>query len=152
MESIAGRPLGRIEDALRPMNRFELVAFCREFGVGPRQARLILQNKKADAQSVLRLCSVLGIDPITARSVPPRTRLGFNFSFGHFGAVLAFSRSRQRLSIRDAAILAGVSIATLSRAESGRPIAFTSLVLICPSHRRRLTLAADRSWPPHRYR
>ena len=130
MECLSAQALGRLADQLRQYSTAELLAISREAGVRPREARCVLQRRKLGASSFLLLCSALGIDPTTARC-RPLCRDGFFSSFSHFAVALQFARARDKLPLRAAAPAMGVSTATLSRAEAGRPIAVESLLRIC---------------------
>jgi len=96
----------------------------------PRRAvSRILAGQPINADTYLKVCGAVGIDPVTGESCPPST--GFDIQWRIFAIGIRAARILHKLSTRDAASLIRVSSATISRAEAGRPIRVESYLALC---------------------
>jgi transcriptional regulator with XRE-family HTH domain len=99
-----------------------------EFHAGSAPARA---GRKVSATAYLLLCSAAGVNVATGAPVVVRGPCsGSSIVWWIFGSALFLTRSVRRLDLRSAADLVGVSAATLSRAEHGRPIAIESYLRV----------------------
>lgn len=100
-------------------------------GVSPAAVACAWAGRKVGAQNYLLLCAVAGIDPLTGSASEPTSLAGFVIDWRALSASCFLTRAARRLSIRTAAILAGVSVATISRLECGHPLSVESILSIC---------------------
>jgi transcriptional regulator with XRE-family HTH domain len=115
------------------------VGFCRQeilflaklSGVSPRIAVRASVGRKVGATDYLSLCLAAGLEPATGGRTARDPKRDAVIAWSHFAAALWFSRRHTGTSIRTAASLVGVSVATLSRAEGGDSICIESYLKIC---------------------
>jgi hypothetical protein len=107
------------------------MAFASErAGIARRVGAQARKSKRISATPYMLLCAASGLDPVSGDLVAVFPRAGASIHWCAFAAALLITRQVRRLGIRSAARQAGVSIATLSRAENGKPIAVESFLRI----------------------
>ena len=124
-------PAAVLAKALKSCNRAEI---ARLTGISMRKVRHAENGAKGhatDADDYLRLCQVLGIDPMTGKAVPPRTPPGTLDRILFAAGVRAIRRYRNKHSIREAAAKMGISITTLSRIENGHVRGIDGMLAAC---------------------
>jgi hypothetical protein len=87
-------------------------------------------GRKVRANEYVLLCAVAGIDSATGAPADRTSLAGFAVEWWLVAGTTFLTRRAQQIDLRTAAIAAGVSVATMSRAESGRPLAVGSLLSI----------------------
>lgn len=87
-------------------------------------------GRKVSATEYMLLCSAAGLDAATGVPVASSPRAGSSIVWWLFGYNLFITRRLRRLDLRSAAVLVGVSAATLSRAECGERISVESFLRI----------------------
>jgi hypothetical protein len=98
-------------------------------GVPRRAISRIVADQPVNAGAFLNVCGALGLDPVTGGGRPQA--VGFEIQWWFFAYGLKGARMLRKLSVRQAAQLANVSVATLSRAEAGRPMSAASYLALC---------------------
>jgi hypothetical protein len=121
---------GRLAGHLQKLSRTETAAVSDRAGVPPRIGARARAGRKVTATSYLLLCLAAGIDAATGAPFPTVPRAGCAIVWWLFGSSLFLSRRGRRLDLRSAAVLVGVSAATLSRAECGKPISVESFLCV----------------------
>jgi hypothetical protein len=112
-----------------PADSRALAALAIRAGVPRRAISRIVADQPVNAGAFLNVCGALGLDPVTGGGRP--LAVGFDIQWGFFGCGLKRTRMLRKLSVRQAAQLANVSVATVSRAEAGRPISAESYLALC---------------------
>lgn len=120
--------LAALLESCRPT---QLGVVAANAGVSPVAARRARKPGAGDTSSFVLLCAALGIDGLSGEPTPPSPRPGCTFSFLQFGIVLFFARSQAGRSIRAFAPLVELSTATVSRAESGKPVCVETVITVC---------------------
>jgi hypothetical protein len=82
-----------------------------------------------NASAYLRLCGLLGLDPVNGDKHEPR-EIG-DVQWWFFGWGVKGARLLRKTSVRQAARISGVCNATICRAEQGRPISAESYLALC---------------------
>jgi Helix-turn-helix len=98
-------------------------------GVPRRAISRLIADQPVNASDHLNVCGALGLDPVSGRASAISN--GYQVQFWFFAYGLKGTRIIRKLSVREAAKLAGVSIATISRAEAGRPISAANYFALC---------------------
>src|SRR5216684_3625210 len=125
-------PAFHLAKALQPYKDAAFVALAIQAGVPiehARRARMGAHGRPTAADHHLRLCQVIGIDPVEGLAVAPREPqplLGWFFALGVKGC-----RLLRKLTLRQAATEIGVALSTLSRVENGDPRSFDTMAAIC---------------------
>jgi len=133
-------PCARLAAALarEPLTLPEIDALKHRLGLdggrGLHAGRVIASIKagRATADSFLAAHAVKGWDPLTSRPADPLMPPARGAVLWHLlGIALRIDRELFVRSLRKAAALARVDIATLSRAENGMPIGADNLLRLC---------------------
>lgn len=104
-------------------------AMANRAGVEPKLARRAWRGRPINASAYLKLCAALGIDPLAFDAVDG-DRIG-NISYASLGIAVTMYRLQHQLTLRDAAVVLGVSYVTVSRIERAQSISVGSLLVIC---------------------
>lgn len=125
-------PAFHLAVAMQPYQNKALVALARRAGVPiehARRARMGAHGRPTSANHHLRLCMVIGIDPVNGHPVEPyepRPLLNWFFALGVKG-----NRYLRRHTLRQAAAVMGISSSSLSRIEHGDIRSFDCLLAAC---------------------
>lgn len=119
-------PAARLGRLLARTSAGEAAALCDQAGIDRRHGARSMRGRRIPADPFLALCAVVGIDPATGEVVPVSEAAPVLWWF--FSCGISVRRHLDRLNIRDAARLAGVSPSTFSAAERGKPVAAESYV------------------------
>jgi hypothetical protein len=112
-----------------PADSRALAALAVRAGVPRRAISRIAAGQPVNAGVFLNVCGALALDPVTGGRRP--LAVGFEIQWWFFAYGLKGARMLRKLSVRRAAQLANVSVATISRAEAGRPISAESYLALC---------------------
>lgn len=115
---------------LQTFTRSEILAISDWAGVGKMGIRA-RAGRRITATAHMRICIAVGLDAVTAKPNGNSPRADVTVAWWLVAATLFLTRCRRRLDIRSASDLVGVSTATLSRAEQGKPVAVESFLHIC---------------------
>lgn len=85
---------------------------------------------RVDAEDFIKLCARVGICPITGERLTPLRDLG-SLCTQSIGAGFAVKRDIEKLSLRGAADVVGVSASTLARIEMNQPVSIESVLAVC---------------------
>jgi hypothetical protein len=99
-------------------------------GVPRRMGARARSGRKVSATVYMLLCSALGLDALTGARGGAFPRAGSEIAWETLGSTFRTIREERQLNLRAASNFTGVSAATLSRAERGRPIAVESFLKI----------------------
>jgi transcriptional regulator with XRE-family HTH domain len=111
----------RLARALKAWSRSDLLVACGRIGMDWRPAVRAQGGRDVNASAYLTLCALVGIDPFTGATVPPREEK-IEIIWWAFGAGLVLARvGRHDMGVRDLEAETGVSIATISRVENAKP-------------------------------
>lgn len=126
-------PAAILAKALEPyQGTREFVELIARAGVPRDAARRAMKprsNRPTNASNHLRLCAVLGIEPVTGAACQawePRDVEGWFLGLGLRG-----HRMLNKHTLRQAVEVTGLAIATLSRIESGDPRSFDAMLAVC---------------------
>jgi hypothetical protein len=106
-----------------------LAGLALRAGVPRRAISRLIAEQPVNASDYLNVCGALGLDPVSGQARAPAN--GFDVQFWFFAYGLKGTRIIRKLSVRETAKLAGLSIATISRAEAGRPISAANYFALC---------------------
>jgi hypothetical protein len=120
----------RLTRHLQALSPVEMAAVCEAARLSRRIGARARAGRKVTATTYLLLCAAAGLDAATGMPVRAALRGGFAIVWWVFASNLFLSRRVRRLDLRSAAALVGVSAATLSRAECGKPIAVESFLRV----------------------
>jgi hypothetical protein len=120
----------RLSQHLGGLTRSEMAALSDQAGVPRRIGFRARNGHTVSATAYLLLCMAMGTDPSTGSMATKTPRRGASVAWSAFGSALFLTRSLRQLDLRKAAQRVGVSAATLSRAEHGRPTAVESYLRI----------------------
>lgn len=124
----------RLRAALAERSRDELLALAASLGIERRSALRALAGRRVNAAAHVALCLALGIDPETGEACAPRTVGPVLWWF--VGSALAVVLNVRGLSLRQAALEAGVAPCTLHRVLHGEAVSAENLVAVCAWLRR----------------
>jgi hypothetical protein len=131
--SSAAVPIGvNLAPHLKPRQRApgELAALAVSAGVPRRIVSRAAAGQPINASAYLKICSAIGLDPVTGKECPSVIHWG-DIQWWFFACGLKVTRMLRKLSIRDVVLLTGVSGATISRTEAGRPISAENYLALC---------------------
>jgi hypothetical protein len=121
----------RLARHLQDLTPAEMAALSDRAGVQRKIGARARGGRKVNATAYLLLSSSVGIDVVTGdRGARSRVYAGSSIVWWSFGSALFLTRTARRVDLRSAAVLIGVSAATLSRAERGQPIAIESYLRV----------------------
>ena len=128
---MAMKPAVRLTQVLQEATFGEVALLCEQAGVPRRLGNRGRSGRRLSAAGHVILCVAVGIDPETGATAPARLPRGDTISWWLFGGCVALRRDLLRLDVRSASQVAGVSSATISRAEHGQPLAIESYLRLC---------------------
>lgn len=108
----------------------DLDVLCATSGVTRRVWRNAIAGRPVNADAHLAICHASGVAPDTV-SCPAGPAPRGPVCWASLGAGMRVTRSLRGHSSRQAARIAGVSLATVSRCESGRRLSFDALARLC---------------------
>ena len=114
----------------RLLSRPELAAVCDDAGVTFTIGARARAGRKINASAYMLLCSAAGLDAATGAIVEAEPRAGFAIAWWLVGCNHFLTRRIRGLDLRSAALVVGVSAATLSRAECGEPVSIECFLRI----------------------
>jgi hypothetical protein len=120
----------RLAQHLRDLTPAAMAEVSNRAGVPRRIGARARKGRKVGATEYMLLCSAVGISAATGAPIEGAARAGSSIVWWILGSGLFITRNIRRLDLRSAAVLAGVSAATLSRAEHGHPIAVESYLRV----------------------
>jgi len=125
---ITADALAGFHSTVSRLSSSQVVILADRAGVPRRLAAKARAGRLIGAEAYLKLCSALGLDPTTGLVKVTTTSPQARCQWWLVGSVVFFRRTQKRQGIRAAAREIGISTATLSRAENGRPVAIDSLL------------------------
>ena len=118
----------RLGQHLQGLSPTEMAVVSDRAGVPRKIGARARAGRKVSATAYMLLCSATGLDGATGAPIVSAPRAGFAIVWWLFGSSLFITRRLRQLDLRCAAVLVGVSAATLSRAERGEPISVGSFL------------------------
>ncbi len=118
----------RLRDLLKPTTP-EYRATLERDGIPHRAIRRASLGQQVCAATHLRLCALIGRDPVTWQAAPFE-RIGELF-WPSLGAALRIKRIQDNLSLRQAAKRAGMSYSSLMRIEHAEAVSIDAVLLAC---------------------
>ena len=125
-------PAAILAAAMKPYQKAAFADLVDRAGVPKAsawRARAGAHGRPTRAEHHLRLCAVLGIDPVNGHAIPPRAPAPLLAWF--FACAVKGNRFLKGHNIRQAAKVMGISITSLSRIENGDVRSFECMWAAC---------------------
>ena len=137
---IASPVIKRLSRALRAVTSggdpAKVAALARVWGIDGRSARKAASGKVIDANSYLKLCAAVGIEPVSdlachSRHIPDIDwgRVGIKIMLALIGD--PGTPSAEKLTMRSAAKAWKISLVVLGRMKAGQPASADNLLALC---------------------